>query len=145
MKCLLDSSVLIAAIIQVHPHHPMAFPWLNGAKKGEFEAYVSSHSLAEVYAVLTRLPLKPKIGPALAHRLIRENTQKPLKVIDLSVKDYRDSLNSGAELGIEGGQIYDGILAQAAKKAGVDKIVTFNIKDFQKVWPEGHEQLFHPI
>jgi predicted nucleic acid-binding protein len=56
MKALLDTSTLIAAMLPDHVHHAPALAWLSRAKSGAFEFVCSAHSLAEVYAVLTRLP-----------------------------------------------------------------------------------------
>ena len=64
MKALLDSATLIAAMLPDHVHHPDAYPWLARGKAGAFEFFVSGHSLAEVFSVLTRLPRTPRIGPA---------------------------------------------------------------------------------
>jgi predicted nucleic acid-binding protein len=66
MKALLDSSTLIAAMLPDHVHHGPAFAWLSQAKVRAFEFVVSAHGLAEVYAVLTRLPRTPPIGPVEA-------------------------------------------------------------------------------
>ena len=59
MKALLDTSTLVAAMLPDHVHHPHALPWLSQAKGGGFEFVCSGHSLAELYAVLTRLPRTP--------------------------------------------------------------------------------------
>jgi predicted nucleic acid-binding protein len=63
MKALLDTSTLIAAMLPDHVHHAHALAWLSRAKSGAFEFVGSAHSLAEIYAVLTRLPRTPPIGP----------------------------------------------------------------------------------
>ena len=63
MKVLLDSSTLIAAMLPDHVHHGAAQPWLSQAKLATFEFVVSGHSLAEIYAVFTRLPRNPPISP----------------------------------------------------------------------------------
>ena len=55
MRALLDTSTLIAAMLPDHVHHAHALPWLAQAKAGAFEFVCSGHSLAEIYAVLTRL------------------------------------------------------------------------------------------
>ena len=62
MKVLLDTSVLISAMLPDHVHHALTRPWLERAKDGAFELVVAGHSLAEVYSVLTRLPRKPRIS-----------------------------------------------------------------------------------
>ena len=64
MKVLLDTSVLVSAMLPDHVHHAHSQPWLERAKAGAFEAVISGHSLAELYSVLTRLPRTPRIGPA---------------------------------------------------------------------------------
>lgn len=62
-KVLFDTSVLVAALVKPHPAHTRAFPWLKKAKSGELTMIVSSHTLAEIYAVLTTLPVSPRITP----------------------------------------------------------------------------------
>jgi predicted nucleic acid-binding protein len=44
MRVLFDTSVLVAALVQAHPRHSHALPWLQRAKAGEFKYLVSSHS-----------------------------------------------------------------------------------------------------
>ncbi|MGR3317400.1 MAG: type II toxin-antitoxin system VapC family toxin [Candidatus Anammoxibacter sp.] len=73
MRTLFDTSVLIAALVEQHPKHERSLPWLSKAKDNKFEFIVSSHSLAELYAVLTTLPLTPRISAGIAWRLINEN------------------------------------------------------------------------
>lgn len=48
------------------------------------------------------------------------------------------------DLGLSGGVIYDAIIAKAANKSGVDHVLTFNIDDFTRVWPEGADRLIAP-
>lgn len=97
-----------------------------------------------MFAVLTRLPLKPKIPPATAWRLIRENVERHCQIISLSALDYKAVLQSLAELGLEGGKIYDALVAKAAEKSGVDALLTCNVKDFLSVWPEGKGKIREP-
>jgi predicted nucleic acid-binding protein len=137
MKILFDTSVLVAGIVERHPMHESAFPWLKDANAGQFEFIVSAHSLAELYAVLTALPLSPKIAPGTAWRLIRENVQSRAKVIPLSPTDYGSVIRRMADLGLSGGAVYDALIAKAAEKASIDHILTLNPDDFKRVWPEG--------
>ncbi|MDW8289532.1 MAG: PIN domain-containing protein [Armatimonadota bacterium] len=59
MRVLLDTSVLVSAVVEAHPRHEWSLNWLKRAHHSEIEAVVSAHSLLEMYAVLTRLPLHP--------------------------------------------------------------------------------------
>jgi len=127
---LFDSSVLVAAIIEKHPHHEKAFPWLKDAVRGKIGYVISTHTLAELFSVLTGMPASPKISPSQAKLLIEKNTETA-KTIDLNAKDYHNVISLLAELNLSGGIIYDALSAYAAKKAGTDYILTFNHNDFR--------------
>lgn len=140
---LLDSSLMVAALVEAHPHHGRALPWLSRLATGEIEAVVTSHSLAEIYAALTRLPVTPRVSPSLAWRLIRENTSRA-KIVPLAVSDYRRTIEKTAELGLLGGVIYDALIAGVAERLKVEGLVTFNVHDFRRVWPEGRDRIVSP-
>ena len=90
-----------------------------------------------VLAEFTRLPLKPKIQPAAAGRMIRENVDRHARIISLTATDYKEVLQSQSELGLEGGSIYDALIAKAAGKGKADMLLTLNSKHFTAVWPAG--------
>ena len=144
MKVLFDTSVLVAAMVEGHPSHERAWPWLQQAKTGKVQGVVAAHSLAELYAVLTVLPLQEKISPEAAWKLIRENLLKDFKVITLSQADYRVVLQRLMRQELIGGVVYDALIAQAARKARVDRLITLNVADFRRVWPEGKERISKP-
>ena len=73
MKVLFDTSVLVAAHVPSHAEYSSARLWLERAKQGAFEFVVAAHTLMETYAVLTRLPLKPRIMPATAFQFLETN------------------------------------------------------------------------
>ena len=56
MRFLLDTSVLVAAMVEAHPMHITALPWLRRAKDRLDSGLVAAHSVAELYAILTTLP-----------------------------------------------------------------------------------------
>lgn len=124
--------------------HERAFVWLKRAKAGELEMLVASHTIAELYAVLTTLPVRPRITPDTAHRLILENVRKIAKVVALSVSDYEATVERLAELGLPGGAIYDALIVRAGQKAGAERILTLNTADFERAWPEGKSFITQP-
>ncbi|VAX35518.1 hypothetical protein MNBD_UNCLBAC01-1882 [hydrothermal vent metagenome] len=136
MKILFDTYVFVAAVVERHPVHKQAFKWLKRAKEGEFELYLAAHSLAELYAVLTVLPLKPKIFPSIAQRLIQENVVRLAKISTLSATDYNNVVKHMSSLGFIGGFVYDALILKSAQKASVNVIVTFNVKDFKRLLSE---------
>jgi predicted nucleic acid-binding protein len=144
MKILFDTSVLVAGIVEAHPMHNRALPWLQRGKAGEFDFMVTTHSLAELYAVLTKLPVKPRISPATAWRLVHENVETSARLVPLSPSDYRYIVKRMAEFGLTGGIIYDALIARAAQKSGVERLLTFDGDDFTRIWPEGKSVVFVP-
>lgn len=144
MRILFDTSVLIAAVVEPHPAHSAAFPWLQRVKDRTDTGVVAAHSLAEMYAVLTRLPLRPTISPQVARQLIAVNVVDTCEVVVLSVADYVSLLDHLADLKIVGGAVYDALLLHAAHKAEVDKVITLNAHDFRRVYPALADRIVSP-
>lgn len=136
MKIFFDTSVLVAALTELHPMNRIALPWLEKAAKGKIDAYMCSHSLAEVYSALTRLPISPRISPAEAGLIVNNIPEKKLaRIIELKTADYWSAIQRVAELGLSGGVIYDALLVAAARRMKADRILTFNRKHFQRLAP----------
>ncbi len=70
MKVLFDTSVLVPAFIVNHPQHSVCFSKIKAAKSGQIQGFISTHSLAETYSVITRLPIQPRISPQQAEMII---------------------------------------------------------------------------
>ncbi|GAP93569.1 type II toxin-antitoxin system VapC family toxin [Leptolyngbya sp. NIES-2104] len=132
MKVLFDTSVVIAAIVLVHPRHLECVPWLERVRTGEIQGVISMRSYAECFSTLTNLPLRPRISPAQAQRLITE-TLSSFEAIALTIEDYQVAIAQMVETGRSGGGVYDALIAQAALKAEVEILLTLNAKDFTRL------------
>ena len=141
MSILFDTSTLVAAFVGGHPSHSRALVWLQRAKRGEFPLFLANHTLAELYAVLTTLPVTPRIVPSVARRLIEENTRFAAKSISLTSTEYRTVLGRLADLDLTGGVVYDALILKAARKAGAQQLVTSNVSDFERVWQDGDPEI----
>ena len=135
-KVFFDTSVLVAAFVPAHPRHEQAIDRFRRALSGEFQLLTSAHNLAEVYSVLTTLPLSPRISPATAARIIRENMEQHVRIVPVTVTDYLDVVHYLGDTGFAGGIVYDALACRAALQAGATLIVTFNPKDFRRLWPD---------
>jgi predicted nucleic acid-binding protein len=144
MRTLFDTSVIIAALIESHPMHDRAFPWLKQAREKQLEMIVASHTLAELYAVLNTLPLKPRISSSVAWRLVKENIESFGKVISLTTAEYSSTIKRLSDMGLTGGIIYDALIARVAQKAKVERLLTLNIDHFRRVWPNGGDKIIVP-
>ncbi len=135
MNIFFDTTVLVASSVQSHPHHAQARPAVRRIANREDKGFISAHSIAEVYATLTRLPVQPRIHPLEAQRIFTVNLLPHFEVVLIETADYLDALNNMASHGWSGAKIYDALLLCCAAKCAVDRIYTFNLGDFQQLAP----------
>ena len=136
MRVFLDTNVLVSAVVHSHASHARAFAILERVQNEKDEGFISGHSLAEIYAVLTRSPPPFRHSPEQALLSIEENVVKYFKISTLSGGDYTALIREAALAGVQGGTIYDAVLLKCAQKAGVERIYTLNVKHFESVAPE---------
>jgi predicted nucleic acid-binding protein len=135
-----DTTVLIAASEQSHPHYAQARPALLRVAAGQDKGFISLHSVGEVYAALTRLPVQPRIHPVEAARIVTDNILPHFEVVSLGKKDYLEALNTMASGGWIGAKIYDALLLRGAARCAVERIYTFNLGDFKQLVPAGLQE-----
>jgi predicted nucleic acid-binding protein len=130
-----DTSVLVAAVLEQHPDHEAALSVVTRIQDGKDNGLISGHSLAEVYSTLTRMPAPFRHSPEQALLTIEENFLKFFKVASLSGSDYASLIREAAATGIQGGTIYDAVHLKSAAKEKAQKIYTLNLKHFQAIAP----------
>jgi predicted nucleic acid-binding protein len=136
MRVFLDTSVLVAAVLEQHEAHERAFAALERVHEGKDQGFISAHGLAEIYAVLTKLPPPFRHSTEQAFLSLEENVLKHFNIASLTAGDYVALLREAALAGIQGGTVYDAVALKAAAKSGAQRIFTLNLKHFQAVAPE---------
>ena len=129
VKILFDTSVLVAAILVKHPQHFPCWSWLEKVKTSQIEGFIVTHTLAELFSVISSFPSQPRFSP---QRLIQENL-KEFQIISLTEYDYYEAIENMVNLGFTGGAIYDSLIAYSALKIEADKILTLNAKHFLRL------------
>ncbi len=133
MKVFFDTSVLVAAVLVSHARHHRSLAVFAGADRNN--ACCAAHTLAELYATLTRMPGKQRV-PSEQALLFLDEVEARLELVFLNAREYRAAINQAAHNGIFGGAIYDALLGHCALKAGATKILTWDFGDFQRLGPE---------
>jgi predicted nucleic acid-binding protein len=141
MKWFFDTSVLVPAFLDEHPHHQASVAAYLKADKTR--ACCAAHSLAEVYATLTRIPGKHRASADQAMLFLGDMADR-LAFIALGAEEYWATIADAAELGIAGGTIYDALLGRCALKAKAEIIYTWNIEHFQQLGDEVAKRLRTP-
>ncbi len=135
MDIFFDTTVLVAASERSHPHYAQARAALLRVAVGLDRGFMGQHSIAEVFAALTRLPVQPRIHPVEAARIVTENIMAHFEVVSLVKEDYLEAMNTMASGGWSGAKIYDALLLRCAARSAVERIYTFNLGDFKQLAP----------
>lgn len=127
----LDTSVLLAGILDFGPQSAPAQSMLHAvAEKTVASPATAWHCCLEFYSVATRLPAEFRLSPTDCARLLEEEIFGRMSVHDLPATDRLRLLQAAVEDGIAGGRIYDAHIAEVARAAGADVIVTDNRRHF---------------
>jgi predicted nucleic acid-binding protein len=133
VKRFFDTTVLVAALLPDHPHHARSFPVFASATRKQ--AACAAHSLAEAYSTFTRYPGKERMSAEAASLVVQEIEQR-FTLVRLDGDEYCAAIRRMARLGIVGGAVYDGLVAECALKAGADHLYTWNARHFDLLSPE---------
>lgn len=106
-----DTSAAVPLLVRAHPAHAATRRIARGTTP-----VLTTHSLAETYSVLTRLPGDARLAAGDAVRLIDGSFAAPLPVPADELAALPGVL---APLGVVGGAVYDALVGLAARAAGV--------------------------
>jgi predicted nucleic acid-binding protein len=132
VKVLYDTSALFAALVPTHSQHAVCFTHLQMVQTREHQGYASTHSLAELYSVITRYPTQPRVTPAEADCLITDMLEY-IQVVPLTLKHYQSAIAEMVALNLSGGGIFDALIAQSALEIEADMLLTLNPKHFNRL------------
>ena len=132
MKAFFDTSVLVGAFYGDHPKHLDCLGLLEEASKKTH--FCAAHSVAELYAVMTRLPVRPRITPEQG-LLFVENVRDYVSVVTLSAAEYFEVVTDAARRGLGGGKIYDLLILRCAVKSSAERVYTLNLAEFTRLAP----------
>ena len=102
------------------------------------------HSLGELYSALTSLPVSPRILPAEAYRIIGTNVRAHFRLIPATAEMYAAAIDVCVRQSFGGGKVYDALLLGCARKAGCNRIYTFNLGDFRRLAPDLADRIASP-
>lgn len=136
MKIGFDTSTLVAALLQQHPHHSSASRRLQEIRRKENEGALTTHGVAELFSTLTAIPLKPRLLPPDAERLIEKSVLAHFELIPLGTEEYRAAMQLAVTKNLPSGAIYDALHVVGARSAGCQILLTLNPKHFRILAPE---------
>lgn len=136
-----DTSVLIAASDASHPQYPPSHRRLLEATTRN--AACGAHTLAEVYAVISRIPGSSGQRPEQAV-LILDDMLTRITPVALTAEEFMGAIRKIGSAGLSGGIIYDALLLACARKVKAKTIYTWNVRHFKVVAPDLAERIVEP-
>jgi predicted nucleic acid-binding protein len=141
VKSFFDTSVLIATFLEDHEHHePSLKAFLRAERK---RGFCAAHSLAEVFAVLTRLPGRHRLSGEQALLFLGDVVER-LTVVSLTSEEYFRAIRDAAARGVVGGMVHDALLLRCAEKAGAEVVYTWNVRHFGPLGAENAPRVATP-
>ena len=131
MTIYFDKSVLLPALVETHPHHDRCFQHFEKILSKKSTGLISQHVLLEIYSAGTMMPVKPRVSGSHMVELVRRSIIPYFQLVTLSATDISKVLQSAADLGVTGGNLYDLYHIHHALKGKADVILTNNLRDFR--------------
>jgi predicted nucleic acid-binding protein len=135
----LDSSVLVAALVEDEPTHECCLRLLRA--KG---LVAWTHALAETFATLTGGRLGIRVSPAIAAQLIEASLLPRLRLIELRGEEVVDAIRGSDAAGVRGGALYDFLHLTAARISGAMTLYTLNTRHFEAIARKGDPDIELP-
>jgi predicted nucleic acid-binding protein len=127
----LDTSILLAGLVDFGPQSAPAQQLMHRvAEQTIGPAGTAWHCCLECFSVATRLPPEYRLSPDAASQLLQQEVFARMAVHDLPSADRVILLKAAVQEGIAGGRIYDAHIAEVARSAGAEVIVTENRRHF---------------
>ena len=79
-----------------------------------------------------------------AFALVEENILNHFTVMALTAKDYGALVKNLAIRGVVGGQGYDALHLECARRSGAERIYTFNLRHFAALAQDGTAKILAP-
>ena len=129
---LIDTNVLVAALVADHIHHETSVECLLRLPASLTVA--AAHSLAECYSTLTRINGLYRY-PAVEAWTATANLATRIRFVALTAPQTLDAVRRFSALGI-GPRLYDYLIGASGELAGAQTIVTWNVRHFGALFPE---------
>lgn len=140
----LDTTVIVAGLLSWHEDHGRAAAALEGLFSRQEpgpSVVVPLPALVESYSVMTRMPRPRRLLAREAYHLLREVFETKALVTAQEPTAGWEFLQQSAEQEVSGGAIYDRVILAAALSAGARRLLTLNLRHFQRLAPPGIEIL----
>ena len=123
MKALIDTNVIIDAILRRQPFYEKAIAIMQAVHSGKLQGFISATAATDIFYLLQKAMGQQQATDAL------ESLLASLGVLPVDAADIRNAL------AWKWGDFEDAVQARVALQNKMDVIVTRNVKDYGKIDP----------
>jgi predicted nucleic acid-binding protein len=139
MNALIDTSVLVAAMVEAEAHHAACRVLVVAGDCGMY-----AHGLAEVFSTSTGGTMGFRLYPAMVAGLLEDHFAPKLTLITLSPGETLRAMRETEARGVRGGAVFDYLHLVAARKAKAARLYTLNVSTFRSFHRPGDPEIVHP-
>ena len=139
MTTFLDSTILVAALVEAEQHHAACDALLDGT-----DVRIYAHALTETFNTITGGRSGYRLSPADATRFLDDSVLPNVDVVTLTPREMLAAMRESQSRGVRGAAIFDFLHLVAAKKAGAKRLYTLNLRHFQAFHRPGDPEIIHP-
>lgn len=133
-----DTSILISAFIEMGDAPSPSEAVLDAITQQLVRRPMTAwHCVIEFYAVATRLPVNVRLDPTLAGSIVRKQILERFEVCELPSEAHGAFFEAIVDERMAGGRVYDAHIAEAARLAGAEMVVTENRRHFTHLMRHG--------
>ena len=136
-----DTSVVVTASQPSDPNHGACVARLAAVEQRGGSCAL--HSLSEVFAVLTRLPLPYGVPPEAALQIV-QHTSRRFSVVALTPDEHLAAIERFVGEGLTGAMVYDALVLACARKVKASKIYTLDLHHFRRIAPDLASRIHEP-
>jgi predicted nucleic acid-binding protein len=140
-KVAFDTSVIVAALVAAHPNHARSRWWFETDRR--IQRIAGLHAYAESWAVLTAMPIEPRVTGEVA-RAVLDRLRSVLKLVTPRPATYVAAVERCAGRGLRSGAVYDALHLVTAETERADVFLTFNEADFARLAGRAGPQIASP-
>jgi len=131
---LIDTNVFVYAINKDAPFHKESYNIVNAGISGSVNLCTTTNNLLEFFAIVTdKRRIENPLSEESALEVVQILINSEIEIINIGTQDVIKSMGSSVKISKSSQFIFDLVIAAAMLNNEVQKIITYNKKDFKKI------------
>jgi len=139
MRILIDTSVLVAAMVASEPHHDASAKLLD-----RDDVHFYAHGISETFSTLTGGRRAFRLPASLVSDMLENDFLPEMSPVSLAPGEITRALGQAETRGVRGGAVFDYLHLVAARKANASRLYTLNLSHFLAVAREDDPEITRP-